>query len=394
MLTSKLPNVGTTIFTVMSRLAKENNAINLSQGFPNFDLDPKLKELSQSYIEKGFNQYAPMAGDAELRKVLCAKMNKAYGSNLDSASEITITAGATQAIFTAISTFIRNQDEVIIIEPAYDCYTPAIEVNGGIVRSYKMLAPNFQVDWNELQKLITPSTKMIIVNNPNNPAGSVFSQHDLVALEKIVIDHDLILLSDEVYEHLVYDGAAHHSVLKFEQLRKRSLATFSFGKTFHATGWKIGYVVGPENLMSEFRKVHQFNVFCVNHPLQKALAEYLKDPAHYLALSSFYQQKRDFLKTQLLETGLSPLPCKGTYFQLYDYSKISDLKDTHFSTWLTEEHKVATIPLSPFYTNGTEQKIVRICFAKKEETLAHAGHFLKKLRRGKENIYKPHIKNM
>lgn len=360
----------------MSALANKHEAINLSQGFPNFDLDPALKELAQKYIRDGFNQYAPMPGLPALREVLCQKMNAAYQSALQADQHITITSGATQAIYTAISAFIHAGDEVIIIEPAYDCYAPTIKINGGIVVPYAMQFPDYRVDWSALEKLVTPKTKMIIVNNPNNPAGTNFRESDLIALESLADRHDLLVLSDEVYEHLTYDGRAHHSVLKYPALRKRSLVTFSFGKTFHATGWKIGYCVAPEFLTKEFRKVHQFNVFCVNHPLQKALAEYLKNPVHYNSLPAFYQDKRDFLSTALAVTPLKPLTCEGTYFQLYDYSTLSDLDDLSFAKWLTEEHGVATIPLSPFYLNGSDAKVVRFCFAKTEETLSKAAERL------------------
>lgn len=364
----------------MSALANEQQAINLSQGFPNFDLDPPLKELAQKYIHEGFNQYAPMPGLPELRAVLCSKMNAAYQCELNPDNSITITAGATQAIFTAISAFVNHADEVIIIEPAYDCYAPAIEVNGGVVVPYSMNFPEYKVDWKELEKLISDKTKMIIVNNPNNPAGTIFDITDLASLSRLAEQYDLLVLSDEVYEHLIYDGREHHSVLNYPELRKRSLVTFSFGKTFHATGWKIGYCVAPEALTAEFRKVHQFNVFSVNHPLQKALAVYLENPAHYNGLSKFYQNKRDFLSAALSKTPLKPLNCEGTYFQLYDYSAISDLDDLNFAKWLTMEYGVATIPLSPFYVKGSSAKVVRICFAKTEETLARAAERLEQLK--------------
>ena len=363
----------------MSRLAKECDAINLSQGFPNFDLHPELKRLAESAIEQGHNQYAPMSGLPALREILCQKMNAAYQCDLDSDRHITITSGATQAIYTAISAFVHSGDEVIIIEPAYDCYAPSVQVNGGIVVPYAMSAPAYRVDWAEVEKLISSKTSMIIVNNPNNPAGTNFTHEDLISLEGLAVKHDIIVLSDEVYEHLVYDGRKHYSALAYSELRKRSLSCFSFGKTFHATGWKIGYIVAPEELSKEFRKVHQFNVFCVNHPLQRALATFLQTPENYLQLPNFYQAKRDYFSAALSTTAFRPLSCEGTYFQLYDYSGISDLADVDFAKWLTREHGVASIPVSPFYLKGSSARVVRFCFAKTEDTLEQAAERLSKI---------------
>ena len=294
MIKSKLPEVGTTIFTVMSALANKHGAINLSQGFPNFPSSSKLNELVFKYMKEGYNQYAPMAGVPALREQLAQKVKNLYGRNIDVDHEITITAGATQALYTAISAFVHPGDEVIILEPAYDSYRPAIAVNGGRAVIYKMLPPDYAVDWEALGQLISPATRMIIINSPHNPTGTTLKKEDIEQLATLTQDTDIIVLSDEVYEHLIYDGQVHESVLRYDDLWQRSLATYSFGKTFHTTGWKIGYCVAPPNLMEEFRKVHQFNVFSVNTPTQYALAEYLRDAEHYLSLSGFFQQKRDF----------------------------------------------------------------------------------------------------
>ena len=378
-LNSKLPKVGTTIFTVMSQLANEHQAINLSQGFPNFDGSAKLRELVYNYMSKGFNQYAPMPGVPALRSKLASKAESLYGAKVDMDKEITITTGATQAIFTAITAFIKPGDEVILIEPAYDSYRPSVEVNGGVPVTYELSAPDYKIDWRHLRKIITFKTRMIIINTPLNPIGRIFSEDDMRELEKITDGTDILILSDEVYEHLVYDGLEHHSVLKYPKLYERSLATFSFGKTFHNTGWKMGYCIAPEHLMKEFRKVHQFNVFSVNHPIQLAIADFLDDPNEYLSLNNFFQQKRDFLLKSLEGSRLKPLPCEGTYFQLFDYSAISDEKDTEFAIRMTKEFGVAAIPVSVFYSSGKDEKVIRLCFAKTEELLAQAGELLKKM---------------
>ncbi len=378
-LKSKLPNVGTTIFTVMSRLANEHNAINLSQGFPNFDCPPDLQNLVSKYISKGMNQYAPMAGVPILRERLADKIEKLYGLKINSENEITITAGATQAIYTIISAFIHSGDEVIIIEPAYDSYGPSIEVNGGKVIPYQLVAPSFKIDWERFKMLMTPKTKMIIINTPHNPTGSILSKSDMEILDQITANTDIIVLSDEVYEHLIYDGEIHQSVFRFPNLFNRSMAVFSFGKTFHSTGWKIGYCVGPEYLMSEFRKVHQFNVFSVNTPTQYAIAEFLSNPNEYLSLPDFYQKKRDHFANAIAKSRFQPLKCTGTYFQLYDYSAISDLNDVDFAKWLTIEYGVATIPVSVFSSFETNDKLVRFCFAKKEETLDAAADVINRV---------------
>ena len=374
---SKLPEVGTTIFTVMSALASEHNAINLSQGFPNFDTPQALKDKVAYYLQNGKNQYCPMAGLIGLREVLADKMQSLYGLRPSPDSEITITAGATQAIFTAITTFIDKGDEVILIEPAYDSYRPSIELVKGVPVPYELSAPDFKIDWEELGALVTVRTKMIIINTPQNPIGKTLKQEDLESLQKLTEGTDIIVLSDEVYEHLIYDDQLHQSVARYPDLYNRSLLVYSFGKTFHSTGWKIGYCVGPEYLMSEFRKVHQFNVFCVNSFEQYALADYLKNPEPYLELPAFYQAKRDFLQSSLEGSKLKPLPSEGTYFQLYDYSEISDEPDTDFAKRMTTEYGVAAIPVSVFYSSGKQNGVIRLCFAKTEDMLAQAGKLLK-----------------
>lgn len=374
---SKLPNVGTTIFTIMSALANKHGAINLSQGFPNFDCPQGLKDRVNYHMQNGKNQYVPMAGVPILREKLAAKMHRMYGCSVDPNSEITITAGGTQAIFTAISAFIKPTDEVILIEPAYDCYKPSIELVGGIPVPYELTGPDYKIDWDKMKSMITNKTRMIMINTPHNPIGKTLSKEDILELQSITSNTNIIVLSDEVYEHLIYDGKEHQSVLRFPELAKRSLVIYSFGKTFHNTGWKLGYCVGPEKLMIEFRKVHQFNVFSVNSFAQYGIADYLENPDSYLSLPGFYQQKRDFFQQAMEGSRLIPLKSEGTYFQLFDYSKISDEKDTDFAKRLTIEHGVAAIPVSVFYSSGRDEKKIRLCFAKTEDLLAKAGEKLK-----------------
>lgn len=373
---SKLPNVGTTIFTVMSALAQEHQAINLAQGFPDFPSSERLTDLVHHYMRSGYNQYAPMPGLPALRTRIAEKIALLYGTAVDPGTEITITAGATQALFTAIGAFISPGDEVILLEPAYDSYRPSVEVFGGKAVVYELSFPDYRVDWSALQQLISSKTRMIIINTPHNPAGALFSAADMQALVQLTAGTDILILSDEVYEHLVYDGLRHESVLRYPELRERSLAVYSFGKTFHNTGWKIGYCVAPPALSTEFRKVHQFNVFSVNTPVQHALADFLADPAEYLSLSAFYQQKRDFFLQATAGNRLRPLPCHGSYFQLFDYSAISDEPDTAFARRLTTEYGVAAIPVSVFYSSKKDDRVIRLCFAKKEETLEAAGRKL------------------
>ncbi len=376
---SKLPNVKTTIFTIMSKLAKEHNAINLSQGFPDFDSDPKLIELVSKAMTTGYNQYAPMPGVFSLRTQIANKFSRLYNVTYHPETEITITAGATQAIFTIIAAFINKGDEVIIFKPAYDCYEPAIELHKGVPVCVQLEAPHYNVDWQKVKQLIGPKTKMIIINTPHNPCGIVWSKEDMLALENLVRDTNIIVLSDEVYEHIIFDGKQHQSLCLFPHLKERSFVVASFGKTFHNTGWKIGYCTAPAELMQEFRKVHQFNVFCVNHPMQIAFAKYLKEPNHYLELNSYYQQKRDFFLKAIENSRFKFTPSGGTYFQLLDYSGINDENDVSFAKRLVKEHQIASIPISSFTVDNFDQKMLRFCFAKKKETLEKAAAILCKI---------------
>lgn len=380
---SKLPQVGTTIFTVMSALAEQYKAINLSQGFPDFDTPDVLKKLVGYHVERGMNQYAPMPGLPILRGGLADKINRLYDIQIDPTTEITITAGGTQALFTAITAFVQNDDEVILIEPAYDSYAPSVELCGGVVKPYRMELSSqletqspYYINWGHFRELVTDKTRMIIINTPHNPTGTILKDSDLRELENIVKDSSIIVLSDEVYEHLIFDGEQHQSVLRFPTLFSRSIAVFSFGKTFHATGWKMGYVVAPEKLMIEFRKVHQFNVFSVNTPMQYAIAEYLQDEKTYLSLPYFYQSKRDYFLKLMSNSRFKPLKSSGTYFQLFSYEDISDESDTDFAKRMTTEWGVAAIPVSVFYSNALDSKVIRLCFAKEEKTLLKAAERL------------------
>jgi len=376
---SKLPWVGTTIFTVMSKLATDCGAINLSQGFPDFQAEPALFEATLRAMNEGRNQYPPMAGMPELRAAIAGKVESLYGVRYDADQEITVTAGATQGLFTAIAAFVRSGDEVIVFAPFYDSYVPSIETVGGRAVYAQLRYPDYKPDWAQVRALITPRTRMIIVNSPNNPTGSLLDAADLDALAELTRNTDIVVLSDEVYEHIVYDGARHASVAAHPQLSTRSIVVSSFGKTYHITGWKIGYVLAAAELMTEFRKVHQFNVFTVNTPCQLGIAEYMRDPARHLGLAAFYQHKRDFFRAQLRDTKFELLPCRGTYFQLARYDAISDLPDREFAQWLTREVGVAVIPVSVFYPDGRDDKVVRFCFAKQESTLAAAGERLRRL---------------
>ncbi|MDX1407007.1 MAG: methionine aminotransferase [Saprospiraceae bacterium] len=378
-LRSKLADVGTTIFTVMSQLAHEHDAINLSQGFPNFDCDPALKQLVIKHLEAGRNQYAPMPGVPALRQMLANKARDLYDADIDPDGEVTITAGATQAIYTAIVTMVHPGDEVIIFDPAYDCYAPSVVSCGGIPVPIALRAPDFAIDWHMAEERISEKTRFIIVNTPHNPLGKIMTMADMHELERIVQQHGLYVLSDEVYEHIIFDDLEHASVLRFPGLRTRAFVTYSFGKLCHTTGWKVGYCIAPTPLTQEFRKIHQFNVFSVNTPMQYALAEYLQDPETYLQLPGFFQAKRDFFVQAMSESAFSMLPCEGSYFILADYSRISDLDDMSFARWLTTEHGVATIPLSPFYAERISQPVVRFCFAKTEDTLEEAANRLRNL---------------
>ena len=373
---SKLPDVGTTIFTVMSKMAADHNAINLSQGYPDFPSDPALIELVVKAMRDGLNQYAPMPGLLSLREAISEKTASLYGRFYDPVSEITITAGATQALFTALSAFIYPGDEVILFAPAYDSYLPAVELYGGKARIVQMRPPAYRPNWEEVASLITEKTKMLVINSPHNPTGTVWSSEDMTALEELAVKHDLLVLSDEVYEHIIFDGIEHQSACKYEALAERSLVTASFGKTFHNTGWKLGYCLAPARLMEEFRKVHQYNVFSVNRPVQEGLAVYLKDPQNYLTLGQFYQQKRDHFLRSVSSSKFQILPSSGTYFQLMDYSSISDEGDVRFAERLTVEKGLATIPTSVFNPDGEDFKQLRVCFAKTTDTLDKAAEII------------------
>ena len=378
-ISSKLPKIGISIFSQMSYLANEYKAINLSQGFPNFNCDEELVSLVNQNMKKGFNQYAPMPGLLSLREAIAEKTSELYGANFNPETEITITAGATQAIYSIISAVVREDDEVIIFCPAYDCYQPAIELSGGKTIFVHLKYPNYNIDWEGVKKLINHRTKMIIINTPHNPSGAVLTASDMAKLEKITKNTDILILSDEVYEHILFDGEVHQSVAKYPKLAERSFIVSSFGKTYHTTGWKIGYCLAPKNLMSEFRKVHQYVVFCTNTPIQYALAEYLKNKNAYLELGAFYQQKRDKFNSLIKSSRFKVNTAKGTYFQLLDYAEISKEKDMDFAIRLTKEHGIASVPVSVFYNVPIDNHTLRFCFAKDDETLEKAAEILCKI---------------
>ncbi|NMV41733.1 pyridoxal phosphate-dependent aminotransferase [Ralstonia insidiosa] len=366
---SRLPNVGTTIFTVMSALAAEKQAVNLGQGFPDFDCDPRIVDAVSDAMRAGLNQYPPMTGVPALRQAIAAKVANLYGHTYDADREIAITAGATQALLTTVLCCVHPGDEVIVFEPTYDSYIPSIELAGGKVVPITLNAPDFRIPFDTLAAAITPRTRLIMLNTPHNPTGTVWHADDMQKLADILAPTNVLLLSDEVYEHMVYDGVPHASVARIPELARRAFVVSSFGKTYHVTGWKVGYVAAPAALMAEFRKVHQFNVFTVNTPVQHGLANYMADPRPYLDLSAFYQHKRDLFRAGLEKTRFKLLPCQGTYFQCVDYSGISDLPEAEFAKWLTSEIGVAAIPVSAFYSQPHESGVVRFCFAKKDETL-------------------------
>ncbi|MCB0479974.1 MAG: aminotransferase class I/II-fold pyridoxal phosphate-dependent enzyme [Flavobacteriales bacterium] len=378
-LSSKLPKAGTSIFTVMSGLSAEQGAINLSQGFPDFGVDPQLIDLVTGYMKAGHNQYAPMPGLLSLRKAISQKIEKSYSLAYNPESEITITSGATQAIYSAISAVVKEGDEVILFTPAYDCYSPAIELNGGKPIHIQLQHPYYTVDWNEVKKTVNYRTKLIIINTPHNPTGSILSAADMMELEKITHNSDILILSDEVYEHIIFDGYEHQSVARFPKLAERSFIVYSFGKTFHATGWKLGYCVAPEKLMHEFRKTHQFQVFACNHPMQAAMAEYISVESNYNGVSLLYQQKRDLFNSLLKGSRFVIRPSAGTYFQLLDYSAISKDDDLSLAQKWTKEQKVSSIPVSVFYHKSVQNGVLRFCFAKQDETLARAAQILASL---------------
>jgi len=369
---SRLPRVGTTIFTVMSALAQECQAVNLGQGFPDFDCDPALLQAVKAAMDAGHNQYPPMAGVPALRDAIAQKIERLYGHRYDPGSEITVTAGATQALLTAILALVHPGDEVIMLEPAYDSYEPAIELAGAKAVHVPLTPGSFAPDFDRLRAALSPRTRALIINTPHNPSGTVWSAAQMQQLADLLAETNVIVIADEVYEHMVFDGAQHQSVARFPALAERSVLVSSFGKTYHVTGWKVAYAAAPAALMAEFRKVHQFNVFTVNTPMQHGLATYMADPVPYDGLPAFYQAKRDFFRAGLQGTGLALLPCTGTYFQCVDYRAVSSLGEAEFCQWLTREVGVAAIPLSAFYHDGFDQGIARLCFAKRESTLQAA----------------------
>ena len=366
---SRLPQVGTTIFTVMSALAQQHGAVNLGQGFPDFDCDPRLLDAVNDAMRAGLNQYPPMTGVPVLREAVAAKIAAMYGHAYDAGSEITITAGATQAIITIVLAIVHPGDEVIVLDPCYDSYEPSIELSGGTAIHVPLTPGTFEPDFALIRAALSPRTRAIIINTPHNPSATVWSAAQMQQLTELLRDTDVIVVADEVYEHMVYDGALHQSVARIPELAQRSFIVSSFGKTYHVTGWKVGYVAAPAPLMAEFRKVHQFNVFTVNTPMQHGLASFMADASNHLGLPAFYQRKRDLFRTGLGNTRLRPLATAGSYFQCVDYSAVSDLPEEEFCKWLTTEIGVAAIPLSAFYQGGFEQRIARFCFAKKDETL-------------------------
>jgi methionine aminotransferase len=378
-LVSKLPTVGTTIFTVMSKLAAEVGAINLSQGFPGFDCSPELVSLVEQYMRKGFNQYAPMAGVPALREALAQKTFDQYDVSYDPETEITVTSGATEAIFAAIAAVVRPGDEVIVFEPAYDSYVPAIELNGGVPVYVTLTPPDYTVDWQLVAEKITSKTRMILVNTPHNPTGHVWTTDDLAELAKLVRDKDIWIMSDEVYEHILFDGRAHHSLMTHPELRERTFVVGSFGKTFHITGWKVGYCLAPAELTVEFRKVHQYLTFSTVTPIQYALADYLQQPEHYWQLPDFYQRKRDLFLAGLRQSRFRFKPAEGSFFQTVSYAGITDEPDYNLAVRLTHEIGVASIPVSVFYNQKNDYKILRFCFAKEDAVLQEAAERLSRL---------------
>lgn len=377
---SKLPQVGTTIFTVMSRMAQEHNAINLSQGFPDFDCPPELRQKVSYYLNDKRNQYPPMTGVQSLREQIAGKVSDLYGFAADPDQEVTVTSGATEALFNVIQAVVDRGDEVIMFDPAYDSYDPAVCLAGGVPVHIAMQLPDYSIDWNQLAERINDRTRLIIINSPHNPSGSVLSATDLDTLADLIRGRDIYVLSDEVYEHMVFDGGQHQSVLRHAELREKSFAVFSFGKTYHATGWKVAYCVAPAALTAEFRKIHQFVTFTSTSFLQFAIADFMRDcPEHHLQLPAFYQQKRDTFCSLIKDSRLTFTPSSGTYFQCVDYSAISDEPDMAFVRWLTTEKGVAAIPLSPFYARDPASRVIRFCFCKDDDTLQRAADILRTL---------------
>jgi len=377
-ITSKLPNVGTTIFTVMSGLAAKLNAVNLGQGYPDYSMSPELVALVNEAMKKDFNQYVPMQGYMPLREALTEKIQFLYTSNINPDTQITITPGGTYAIYTAVTTVLQPGDEVIVFQPCYDSYIPNVEINGGVPVLINLRFPEYKIDWNEVKQKITPRTRMIMLNSPHNPTGSVIMEEDIQQLRAIVKDTNILIVSDEVYEHLIFDGIPHQSILRYPDLMERSFVCFSFGKTYHCTGWKLGYCITSPELTKEFRKVHQFNCFSCHSPSQVALATFLKNKDAYMSLESMMQKKRDFFIKLMKDTRFDLLDSRGSYFICGKYNRISDEKDSDFAIRITKEFGVAVIPVSVFYKNETDNKVVRFCFCKKEETLeAAVGRLIK-----------------
>ena len=375
-LESKLPQVATSIFSQMTVLANRHGAINLSQGFPDFDVAPELIELVGQYMTRGFNQYAPSHGAQALRERLVDKQKKLYGASYDSETEITVTSGATEAVFAAITTVVNRGDEVIILDPAYDAYAPAVALSGGVPVHVRLCSPDYAIDWERVRSHISPRTRLLILNTPHNPTGSVLNPEDLDALTGIVAASDLFILSDEVYEHIIFDGKRHESISSRPELACRAFVVSSLGKTYHATGWKVGYCLAPEALTREFRKIHQYLTFSTHTPAQMAYADFLEHEDRYLTLGAFYQQKRDLFASKLEGSRFKLIPCRGSYFQMLDYSGICDLPDLEFARELTVTHKVAAIPPSVFYKDGDDSRVLRFCFAKRDETLEQAAQKL------------------
>lgn len=375
---SKLPNVGTSIFSVMSAWAREHQAVNLAQGFPDFDCYPELVRLAHHYMQQGMNQYAPSAGILPLRERIAEKTAHCYGFSPNPDTEITLTAGATEALFLTISALVHSSDEVIIFEPAYDSYIPVIELNGGKAVPIALEENTYAINWDKVRAALTPQTKLIIINTPHNPSGSVLKPQDITELTQIVLNNDLLLVSDEVYEHIVFDGVTHESMLRYPVLRDKSVVISSFGKTFHNTGWKMGYAVAPANIMAELRKLHQYVTFSCFTPAQYALADFMKNKEHYTSLPSFYQVRRDKFRELMQATDFELLPCEGTYFQLVSYAHLSQEPDVEYAKRIAKEAGVATIPTSVFYTNKLDRKVIRFCFAKQDKTMEQAVELLVK----------------
>lgn len=378
-LRSRLPSVGTTIFTVMSKLAADVGAINLSQGFPDFDCDPALIDAVVRHMRAGLNQYAPMPGALVLRQAIAAKYARTHGATYDPETEVTITSGATEAIFDAVASVVHPGDEVIVLEPCYDSYVPGIELNGGVPVFVPLQLPDYRIDWSAVEAAITPKTRLLMINSPHNPTGSIVTGDDIAALTAIVRRSGIYIVSDEVYEHIIFDGARHESMARHPELAARSFVAGSFGKTFHVTGWKVGYVVAPAALTAELRKVHQYVTFSTMTPVQHGIADLLNDQGPLDALPSFFQRKRDLFLQLMEDSRFRPLPCRGSYFQLMDYSAISELADAEFAIWLTREYGVAAIPTSPFLYKTRAPQVVRFCFAKKDETLERAAERLRRV---------------